>query len=135
MPWTHGHLYRTGRDIHRKLSSTSKIVLDDNNRNYSNYVNPRTFRTRNLKLHVVPSEVGISDLYQILKLWNAIYRRLNSIHGSIAWLQGYIFPDYTAHLKLNDQEDKLRELENKLIGHDDGSLTELLFLFDSKYRR
>ncbi len=131
----HGHLYRTGRDIHRKLSSTSKIVLDDNNRNYSNYVNPRTFRTRNLKLHVVPSEVGISDLYQILKLWNAIYRRLNSIHGSIAWLQGYIFPDYTAHLKLNDQEDKLRELENKLIGHDDGSLTELLFLFDSKYRR
>lgn len=131
---SHGHLYETGRNIHRRVSSTSKIVLKDNNKSYVKYVNQKTFRTKNLRLHVVPSEVGISDLYQILMLWNSINKRLIHIHGSIARLQGYIFPDYTAHLKATGQDDKIRELENKLIGHDDGSLTELLYLFDGKYR-
>ena len=130
----HGHLYETGRNIHRRLSSTSMVVLDDKNRSYTKYVNPKTFRTNNLRLHVVPSEVGIGDLYQILKLWNLIYKRLVKIHGSIAHLQGYIFPDYTAHLKVEGREDEIRELENKLIGFDDGSFTELLYLFDGKYR-
>lgn len=126
----HGHLYETSRNRHRQFSATNKIVLDDNNRNYVTHVNPRTYRTRNLRLHVVPSEIGISDLYQVLKLWNSINKRLNKIHGYKAWLQGYIFPDYTNYLQASGRTDEIGPLENRLICRDDGSFTELLWLFD-----
>jgi hypothetical protein len=125
----HGHLYETSRNIHRRISRTDKVVLDDKNRNYTDFVNPKSLRTRNLRLHVVPSEIGISDLYQLLKLWNRIYLRLNRIHGSIAWLQSYIFPDYSSYLKLNGREDEFNKLENRLIGLDDASFSEVLGLF------
>lgn len=126
----HGHLYETGRNRYRRFSVINKVVLDDNNRNYTTYVNPRTYRTHNLRHHVVPSEIGISDLYQVLKLWNAINKRLNKIHGDKAWLQGYIFPDYTNYLQANGRASEVGPLENRLIGRDDGSFTELLWLFD-----
>lgn len=126
----HGHLYETSRNRHRQYSAINKIVLDDHNPNYSTHVNPRTYRTRNLRLHVVPSEIGISDLYQVLKLWNSINKRLNKIHGHKAWLQGYIFPDYTNYLKASGRTNEIELLENRLLGRDDGSFTELLWLFD-----
>ena len=130
----HGHLYETKRNVHRRFSVINKIVLDDNNRNYRTYVNQKTFRTNNLRLHIVPSEIGISDLYQILKLWNAIYNRMIKLHKNIAWLQGYIFPDYTAYLKVNGRDSEIDPLEQKLIGYDDGSFSQLLSLIDGRYR-
>lgn len=130
----HGHLYETKRNMHRRFSVINKVILDDNNVNYKKYVNQRTFRTNNLRLHIVPSEIGISDLYQTLKLWNAIYKRMVKLHKNIAWLQGYIFPDYTAYLKVNGRDAEINSLERRLIGHDDGSFSQLLSLIDGHYR-
>jgi len=130
----HGHLYETGRNIHRQISKINKVILDDKNNSYRKFVNENTLRTKNLRLHVVPSEIGISDLYQILKLWNDIYRRLNKIHPGASYLQNYIFPDYSDHLRAEGRLAELSALEDKLLGREDGGFTELLSLFDINNR-
>jgi hypothetical protein len=48
--------------------------------------------------------------------------------------QGYIFPDYTAYLKVNGRDSEIDPLEQKLIGYDDGSFSQLLSLIDGRYR-
>lgn len=85
----HGHLYETRRTMQRKILQKSRLIMHPN-QTYKNYVNQNTFRTKSMHLNVIPSEIGVEDVYKMLLLWNKIYINLNNKFGNLAWLShGY----------------------------------------------